>query len=210
MSDILKNFEQKAIKKRPQYGSFLNCQEGFKQVLNTPGLPSNRLYLLKDTFMYANRLFVRNLLELNSGYHLIVDLDSLFDFKFLKENFNNLSNILYYQPLGETELFNIIHKMLKCNALDSIIISNIEILFPLIFDMKEFISKINKLERLCLKYKKPIIVLSPYNRIKYNESFPIVLSFSSIKNSKYAVQIERNMINFSTNKYNVTIDKSRS
>lgn len=208
MSDILKNFEQIAIKKRPQYGSFISCQEALKQALNTAGLPSNRLYLLKDPFMYANRLFVLNLLEMNDGYHLIIDLDSVFNFNFLKENFNDTTKILYYQPLGEKEVFEIIHNMLKCNSLDTIVISNIEILFPLLFDMKQFIRKIYKLEQLCLKYKKPIFILSPYNEIKYNECFPVIFSFSFVKNNKYSVKIERNMINFSTNSYDVTIDKS--
>ena len=210
MSDILKKFENKAISKNPQYGSFLNCQEGLKHALNTSGLPSNRLYLLKDTFMMASRLFVCNLLKLNKGYHLIIDLGALLNFEILKQNNINLDNILYYQPLGEKELFTVIRKMMQCKGLDSIIISNIDLLFPLIFDMKEFISKIHKLEQFCLKYKNPIIVLSPYNKIRYNESFPIVLSFSSIKNSKYTVNIERNMVNFSTHKYNVTINISRS
>jgi len=208
MSDILKKFELKAIKKRPQYGSFIPCQEALKQALNTPGLPSNRFYLLKDPFMYANRLFILDLLEMNDGYHLIVDLDGIFDYSFLKNNFKNTERVLYYQPLGEKELFEIIHNILKCNSLDSIIISNIEILFPLIFDMKQFIRKIYKLEQLCLKYKKPIFILSPYNEIKYNEYFSIILSFSSIKNNKYSVKIERNMINFSTGFYNVIINKS--
>ena len=152
------DFENNFFKKQNSHTDYIiECENGFK-------LPSKRLFELKSHGDMSCLEIGLNWLSQAQKRGITVFVDCEFNCppETMKKHNIDLSELLYVPAGDPDDFYNMMNKLLGYKELQLIVLSTAQLLFPLIYDMKEFTEKINTLKNAVQMSNASVVVLNPY------------------------------------------------
>jgi len=152
------DFENNFFKKQNSHTDYIiECENGFK-------LPSKRLFELKSHGDMSCLEIGLNWLSQAQKRGITVFVDCEFNCppETMKKHNIDLSELLYVPAGDPDDFYNMMNKLLGYKELRLIVLSTAQLLFPLIYDMKEFTEKIYLLKDFVQQSNASVIILNPY------------------------------------------------
>ena len=165
MTDYLKKLEQQALTKNSKQQTFLDIMpKSFQKASGLSGLPYKRLIQLTGSPYYLLQESGLNLIyEALQHNKTVLLMNNEYDI-----NLSKFKNLYYYQAEDPNTNFKILHKLLKSNSLDIILINTIQLLFSLLYNIQWFRTNLNKTIKLLKQSETVLIIINPYNYSRYN------------------------------------------